>query len=235
MSRTHHLQIFIGKKYPPYRFVTNPAARKPMTKTEAQLLLKNASKASNYLFFCVVKLIARRGYLALGFVKPHDCLRKYTEISNAYVCRLIQASDTFLQMDPKLLHLKWVSEGAIRPLVHLPEKDLVAIWEWVLEHRDGDSRITSRDMNKAMDALGIKSHENCYGEHQASISVRIDREILPKFRRHIFRIADAIRDSDINTEEEWKIIAKMIYQQILRNYVDPDNNAPTPNKTSRME
>lgn len=233
MSRTHHLQIFIGKKYPPYRFITNPAARKPMTKTEAQLLLKNASKASNFLFSCVVKLIARRGYLALGFVKPHDCLRKkIPDISNSYVCRLIQASDTYLSMDPKLLQLQWVSESTFRPLVHLQEKDLQAIWEWVLDHRDGDSRITSRDMNKAMDALGIKSHENCYGEHQASISVRIDREILPKFRRHIFRIADAIRDSDINSKEEWRIVAKLVYQQLLRNYAGSDSNTTKHAKAS---
>jgi len=222
MSR---LQIYIGKKYPPYRFLTNPAVRKPMTKTEAQLLLFKANKASNFLFASVVTLIARRGYLALGFVKPHDCLRKYTEISNAYICRLIQATDTYLQMDPKLLHLHWVSEGALRPLVHLQKKDLEAIWEWVLNHRDGDTRITSRDMNLAIDALNILSHENCAVEHQAAVTVRIDRELLPKFRRHIFRIADAIRDENINSKTEWEIISKMIYRQLLKNFIDPGKHA----------
>ena len=229
MSR---LQIYIGKKYPPYRFLTNPAARTHMTKTEAQLLLNKANKASNFLFASVVTLIARRGYLALGFVKPHDCLRKYTDISNAYICRLIQASDTYLQMDPKLLHLQWVSEGALRPLVHLQTKDLQAIWDWVLKHRDGDTRITSRDMNLAIDALNILSHEICAVEHQAAVTVRIDRELLPKFRRHIFRIADAIRDENINSKTEWEIISRMIYKQLLKNFIDPGKHASSPKKAS---
>jgi hypothetical protein len=224
MSRTHPLQIVIGRKFPADRFTT--VNQKPsMTKAEALQTVKKISRASTFLFENVVLLIAKKGYVALGFEKPQDCLRqKIPTISNSYICRLLQATEIYLTVDTDMEYLRWVSESTFRPLVHLPEKDLVAIWEWVLKHRKGDTRISSRDINKAMDALKIMSHANCVSPHQTGITVRIDQELIPKFRRHIERISDALADNGINTEAEWKQIAKMIYQQLLRNYVDPAKN-----------
>ena len=76
-----------------------------------------------------------------------------------------------------------------------------------------------------MDALKIRSHADCVSDHQATITIRIDQEVLPKFNRHIDRICDAIRDSDINSQEEWRIVAKLVYEQLLRNYADPAKKA----------
>jgi hypothetical protein len=227
MSRTHPLQIVIGRKFPAGRFVTNPAALKPMTKAEALQTVKKISRASTFLFENVVLLIAKKGYVALGFEKPQDCLRKkIPTISNSYICRLLQATEIYLTVDPDMEYLQLVSESTFRPLQHLSDKDCKAVWNWVLNNIIGYRRITSRDINKAMDALKIMSHENCVSPHQTGITVRIDQELIPKFRRHIERISDALVDNGINTEYEWAQIAKMIYQQIL-------NNCPHRNKTNQ--
>jgi hypothetical protein len=126
-------------------------------------------------------------------------------------------------MDPKLLQLQWVSESTFRPLVHLPEKDLVAIWKWVSEHHHADTRITNRNMRMAMDALNIQNQADCASDHQAVRNARLNQQVLPKCNRHIDSICDAIRDCDINTPEEWRIIAKLVYQHLLSKYAGGNN------------
>lgn len=221
MSRTHPLQIVIGRKFPADRFT--PANKKPsMTKAEALQTVKKISRASTFLFENVVKLIAKNGHRALGFEKPQDCLRKkIPTISNSYICRLLQATEIYLTVDPDMEYLQLVSESTFRPLPHISEQDCKVVWNWVLNNTIGYRRITSRDVNRAMDALNIMSHENCVSPHQTGITVRIDQELIPKFRRHIDRISDALADSNINSADEWKQIAKIIYFQIIQRYRDP--------------
>jgi hypothetical protein len=225
MSRTHPLQIVIGRKFPADRFT--PANKKPsMTKAEALQTVRKISRASTFFFENVVILIAKKGYQVLGFEKPQDCLRKrIPTISNSYICRLLQATETFLKVDPKMEYLNLVSESTFRPMQHLTDEECKAIWDWVLNNIIGYRRISSRDVNLAMDALKIMSHENCVSPHQTGITVRIDQELIPKFRRHIERISDALADNGINTEAEWKSIAKIIYLQIVKRYRDPNSQS----------
>ena len=221
MSRTHALQIVIGRKHPANRFT--PTKQKPsLTKAEALQLVKKISRASTFLFENVVQLIAKKGYKVLGFDSPQDCLRKkIPTISNSYICRLLQATETFLKVDPKMEYLNLVSESTFRPMQHLTDEECKAIWDWVLNNIIGYRRITSRDVNQAMDALNIMSHANCVSPHQTGLTVCIEKELIPKFRRHIERISDALADSNINTEAEWKSIAKIIYFQVIQRYRDP--------------
>jgi hypothetical protein len=225
MSRTHPLQIVIGRKFPADRFT--PANKKPsLSKAEALQLVKKISRASTFLFENVVLLIAKGGHRVLGFAKPQYCLRqKIPTISNSYICRLLQATEIFLKVDPDMEYLNLVSESTFRPLQHISDKDCKAVWNWVLNNTVGYRRITSRDVNRRMDALNIMSHENCVSPHQTGITVRIDQELIPKFRRHIERIRDALADSNINSADEWKQIAKIIYLQIVKRYRDPNSQS----------
>ncbi|MBD9354810.1 hypothetical protein [Methylomonas albis] len=222
MSRTHYLKVVIGLKNPAYGFKMNTdgkIVKTKMSRAEAQALINKASRASVALFSSIVQLIARHGHIALGFSKPQACLRKrLPHISNSYICRLLQATDTYLTVDRKLIYLDSVSENTFRPMQHLNQKDCVAIWQWVLENRyQPNQRITIRMISEAMDALNILSHTHCVSEHQDSITVRLDRDLLPKFARHIDRIENAFRSSHINSREEWQHLAKLVYQQLLRN------------------
>lgn len=215
MSRTHALQIVIGRKYPANRFT--PVNQKPsITKSEALEMVKRISRASTSLFENVVLLIAKKGYLVLGFNKPQDCLRKkIPELSNSYICRLLQATETFLKVDPKMEYLKLVSECTFRPLQHLSDDDCKAAWTWVLNNQTEYRRISSRDINKAIDALDIHSHEDCISVHRPAFSVCISEKYQHIFRRHIERISDSIMDQHIDTKDEWKQLAKLIYQEIM--------------------
>jgi hypothetical protein len=216
MSRTHPLQIVIGRKYPANRFT--PVNQKPtLTKAEALQTVKKISRASTFLFENVVLLIAKKGYVALGFEKPQDCLRKkIPTISNSYICRLLQATEIYLTVDPDMEYLNLVSESTFRPLQHISDKECKAVWNWVLNNTIGYRRITSRDVNRAMDALGISSHENCVSVHQPStFSICISEKYQPIFRRYIERISDTIMEQNTQTQAEWKLLAKLIYQEIL--------------------
>lgn len=222
MSRTHLLKVVIGLKNPPYGFRMNTdgnIVKTKMSRAEAQVLINKASRASVALFSSVVQLIARHGHIALGFTKPQDCLRKrLPHISNSYICRLLQATETYLSVDRKLIYLDLVSENTFRPMQHLNQEDSVAIWQWVLKNcYQPNQRITSRMISEAMDALNILSHAHCVSEHQDSVKVRLDHDLLPKFARHIDRIENTFRSSHISTREEWRHLAKLVYQQLLRN------------------
>ncbi|AMK76885.1 hypothetical protein A1342_19820 [Methylomonas methanica] len=44
-------------------------------------MVRKISRASSFLFENVVLLVAKKGYLVLGFNKPQDCLRKKNQSS----------------------------------------------------------------------------------------------------------------------------------------------------------
>lgn len=222
MSGTHYLKVAIGLKRPPYSFMVDTQGKfkkSAMTRAEAQELIKKASHASTIVFSSVVQLMARGGYRALGFAKPQDCLRKrLPHISNSYICRLLKATDTYLTVDPTLTYLSLVSESTFRPMQHLKPDQLHAIWNWVLKYRyKNNHRITSGMITEALDAMNILSYEHCVNNHHGGITIRMDADLMPLFSRHIVRITEAFRTQNVNSREEWRQMARLVYQQILRN------------------
>ncbi|QPK62916.1 hypothetical protein IVG45_19130 [Methylomonas sp. LL1] len=229
--KTHYLRTFTETN----EFcdlITRSQIKPTITKAEALKLISEIGFSTTKVFKNIVLLVSTRGYIALGFKKPSDCLRKrLPELSHSYISRLITATSIYIKLDPKRIYLNKVSEATFRPLQNISDKDSDLVWKYILNHYEQHvKRINSRHIVKAMNALNIHSREECISNHQTTITVRLDREILPKFNRHINQISNAIRDSKINSKEEWAIVAKLIYQQLLKRYDATNENTIIQNK-----
>ena len=77
----------------------------------------------------------------MGFDKASDCLRdRIPDLSNSYICRLLQATEIYLQADNNMQHLNRVSESTFRRMVHLTDKEITLVWQTVLEETEGSCR-----------------------------------------------------------------------------------------------
>lgn len=194
---------------------TNTAPKSLLTKLEAEVLINRINAASINVFKNVVLLIMNKGYQALGFTKPQDCLRKRVpDISNSYICRLLRATDTYLQLDPQLHFLPKVTEATFRPLQDVSKEDAAKVWSVVISLCESKAirRITTRDIRRAMMELGIET-KNTFAKDAKVI--KMDAELQSTVNRYVTKIGNSVILPHINTKDEWKQFAKLIYQQLL--------------------
>lgn len=209
--KTHYLRTFTETKEF-HDLITSSPLKPTITKAEALKLVAEIGSASSKVFKNVVLLVSKHGYIALGFNKPSDCLRKrLPELSNSYISRLLTATDIYLKLDPKLIYLNKVSEATFRPLQDVADKDSVSIWKYVLNHYEKNvKRINSRHIIKAMNALNVDVVNS-----KPVITISISEEFRPQIQNYVNKISQSIIRPNVNSREEWRQFAKLIYQQLL--------------------
>lgn len=192
-----------------------------MSVSTAELLIQDISHASSTIFTSVVKLIAGNGHQALGFDKASDCLRdRIPDLSNSYICRLLQATEIYLQADNNMQHLNRVSESTFRRMVHLTDKEITLVWQTVLEETEGScrQRITGGHTKKAMKQLGMDT-DKCEPKYLENDARPPLKPIVQRFISCYIRLLSNRISPYANTKEQWKIFANAVHQQLLDTYI----------------
>jgi len=209
--KTHYLRAYDKTKMH-NRFIASSLPKPTITKAEAIKLVAEIGIASTKIFKNVVLLVSTRGYIALGFSKPADCLRKrLPELSASYISRLLTATDIYLKLDPKLLFLNYVSEATFRPLQAIADAEAITVWEHVIKHYgQQNKRINSRHMMKAMEDLNIHAVNS-----KPSAAIHISHQLQPKVQHFVKLISHSLLLPNVHSRAEWRQFAKLIYQQLV--------------------
>lgn len=182
-----------------------------ITKTEAEILIANIAHASVRVFKNVVLLMVNKGYLALGFCKPQDCLRKrLPELSTSYISRLLSATELYLKLDHQLIQLDKVTEATFRPLQNVDDADALKVWArtlTVLTYK----RITSRHIQRSMDELNIQGATT----PAISCTLNVDTALQQRVQQCAKRISTHYMIEHVKTKQEWEQLAHLIYKQLL--------------------
>jgi hypothetical protein len=212
MTTTHNLICTKQQHY--LKLLTAPAIQKSsITKAEAELLIHNISAAASNVFKHVVLLVKSKGYVALGYSKPANCLRKkLPDFSNSYICRLLLAADTYLMLDHELEYINKVSEATFRPLQNVSTDNIERIWQQTLIDNNVSklSRLTSKYIKRAMEKLGIAAEIT----HKA-VPLTLDSKLQRTVDSHVTIIVRDIIAPYANSVAEWKQYANMVHKQVL--------------------
>lgn len=212
MTTTHNLICTKQQHY--LKFLTAPALQKSsMTKAEAELLINKISTSASNVFKNIVLLVKSKGYVALGYSKPADCLRKkLPDFSNSYICRLLLAADTYLILDHELEHINKVSEATFRPLQNVSTDDIERIWQQTLADNNVSkmTRLTSKYIKRAMEKLGIAAEIN----HKA-IPLTLDSKQQRTVDSHVKIIVSDIIAPYASSVAEWRQYANIVHKQVL--------------------
>jgi hypothetical protein len=213
MTTTHHLICTKQQHY--LKFLTaSPALQKSsISKAEAEVLINKISTSASNVFKHVVLLVKSKGYVALGYSKPADCLRKkLPDFSNSYICRLLLAADTYLMLDHELEHINKVSEATFRPLQNISTDDIERIWQQTLIDNNVSklSRLTSKYIKRAMEKLGIAAEIT----HKA-VPLTLDSKLQRTVDGHVKIIVNDIIAPYANSVAEWKQYANIVHKQVL--------------------
>lgn len=196
------------------KFLNSDPSKQPkseISKAEAEVLVHKISTASTTVFKCVVLLVDSRGYLAIGFNKVQDCLRKKVpELSTSYISRLLSAAETFIRLDASLTYLDRVSEATFRPLQNINDDDIIRVWKLAVELSDSKSvkRITSREIKRAIERLQVEV--NVSKSHNIVIDLTVRRAVA----KQATAIANFITPN-AKSSEEYKFLCKLVYQHLL--------------------
>lgn len=177
-----------------------------ISKAEAEILIHKISSSSHSVFKNVVLLVKTKGYLALGYHKVQDCLRKKVpELSNSYICRLLKAAETYLNLDSSMKYIDRVAEATFRPLQNVSDANQQVVWKIVVE---GSKRITSRDIKRVMEQQNI------------SASIEIKSNFKPDNALHKTLCFQAKRFATIigataKSKDEWQQLCKVFYKELL--------------------
>lgn len=218
MSNLTHSSIRIRQQQS-LHFLTALPSKTPkpaINKMEAQLLINKIAASSANVFKNVVLLMTSQGYLALGFNKPQECLRKkIPELSNSYICRLLKATAIYVTLDAKLEHLNKVTEATFRPLQSVSDEDAQAVWQQLLAtcNNNSNKRFNSRNVTKAMEVLGITASVST-SKAKPSV-IKLNEQLQHRVERCAKKIGQVLISPNVSSKEEWQQLASLIYQQLM--------------------
>ena len=210
--KTHYLNV--GQRSKALHFLQalpSTIEKSTITKTEAEMLIANIAHASVRVFKNVVLLMVNKGYIALGFSKPQDCLRKrLPEMSTSYISRLLSATELYLKLDCKLIQLDKVTEATFRPLQNVDDADALKVWTRVLTVLT-DKRITSRHIQRSMDALNIRAATTPV----VSCTLTVDAALQQRVQQCAKRIGTQFILPHVQTKSEYDQLCQLIHKQLL--------------------
>lgn len=189
-----------------------------ISKIEAELLLNNINSASLKLFKNVVLLVAKKGYLALGFFNPRECLKKKVQgLSKSYLSRLLSATETYLKLDSDLTYIDKVSENTFRLITNIDDNDTKLIWSKVLETYDGKT-ISRKNIQRAINMLNIETKKTL------DYTYNVNDELKGNIIKYAHRIGASFLPN-VQNKDEWNQLAKFFYQQLKNEFPQTQKRA----------
>lgn len=211
--KTHYLNV--GQR----QHFLQKGEKSSISKIEAEILLNNINSASFKLFKNVVLLVAKKGYLALGFLIPRECLKKKVQgLSKSYLSRLLSATEIYLKLDSDLTYIDKVSENTFRLLANIDNDDAKVIWNKVLETYDGKT-ISSKNVQRAMNMLNIETKKTL------DYTYNVNDELKKNITKYAQRMGEILILPNVQNKDEWNQLAKIFYQQLKNEFPQTQKRA----------